>query len=83
MFYADILVDELDMRFNSRVGQEALIQVDALGRPQTWRTVSQVGMIAQSSGGITTVPVTVRIDDRPAGLSSRLFSLCYHRGRKG
>jgi len=67
VFYADILVDELDMHL-IRVGQEALIQVDALGGRRLRGTVSQVGMIAQSSGGITTVPVTVRIDDGPAEL---------------
>ena len=67
VFYADILVDELDMHL-IQVGQEAVVQVDALGGRLLRGTVSQVGMIAQTSGGITTVPVTVRIEDGPADL---------------
>ena len=67
VFYADILVDELDMHL-IQVGQEAVVQVDALGGRLLRGTVLQVGMIARTSGGITTVPVTVRIEDGPADL---------------
>ena len=67
MFYAHISVDELDMR-QIRLGQGAIVQVDALGGAPLRGTVSQIGMIAQTSGGVTTVPVTIRIEDRPADL---------------
>ena len=67
VFYAHISVDELDMR-QIRLGQGAIVQVDALGGAPLRGTVSQIGMIAQTSGGVTTVPVTIRIEDRPADL---------------
>ena len=65
VFYAEVSVDELDMS-KVRLGQAALVKVDALGGAVLKGAVSQIGMIAQSSGGVTTVPVTIRIeDDRP------------------
>lgn len=67
VFYADIAVDELDMH-QIRLGQSAIVKVDALGGLPLEGTVSRIGMIAQSSGGITTVPVTIRIQDEPGEL---------------
>ncbi|NMB01912.1 MAG: efflux RND transporter periplasmic adaptor subunit [Firmicutes bacterium] len=62
VFYAEIAVDELDMH-QIKLGQGAIVQVDALGGTPLQGTVSQIGMIAQTSGGITTVPVTIRIEE--------------------
>lgn len=62
VFYANIAVDELDMS-QIKLGQAAIVKVDALGGIPLRGTVWQIGMIAQSSGGITTVPVTIRIED--------------------
>lgn len=62
VFYAEIAVDELDMH-QVKLGQIARVEVDALGKQPLWGTVSSIGLIAQSSGGITTVPVTIRIED--------------------
>lgn len=67
IFYADILVDELDMH-QIRLGQGAIVKVDALGGMPLMGSVSQIGMIAQSSGGVTTVPVTIRIANGPSDL---------------
>ena len=67
VFYANISVDELDMH-QIRLGQLATVKVDALGSQPLQGIVSQIGMIAQSSGGITTVPVTIRIEDQPGEL---------------
>lgn len=67
VFYADILVDELDM-YQVSLGQLAIVKVDALGDQLLEGEVSQIGMIAQSSGGITTVPVTIKIINGPTEL---------------
>lgn len=67
VFYAQISVDELDMS-QIRLGQGAVVKVDALGGRPLRGTVSQIGMIAQSSGGVTTVPVTIRIEDEALDL---------------
>lgn len=67
VFYANISVDELDMH-QIRLGQSATVKVDALGDQPLQGTVFQIGMIAQPSGGITTVPVTIRIEDQPGEL---------------
>ncbi|HKM42708.1 MAG TPA: efflux RND transporter periplasmic adaptor subunit [Limnochordia bacterium] len=67
VFYADIAVDELDM-YQIQLGQGATVKVDALGGLPLDGTVSRIGMIAQSSGGITTVPVTIRIESEPGEL---------------
>lgn len=67
VFYADISVDELDM-YQVNLGQIASVKVDALGDLILDGTISRIGMIAQSSGGITTVPVTIKINDGPEEL---------------
>lgn len=42
--------------------------VDALPGATLTGTVDSIGLIAHSSGGITTVPVTIRLDESPAEL---------------
>ena len=44
------------------------VEVDALPGATLTGTVDSIGLIAHSSGGITTVPVTIRLDESPAEL---------------
>lgn len=66
-FYANVTVDELDMRLIS-VGQSAIVTVDALGGTPLKGVVADIGLIAQASGGLITVPVSIRIVEDPEEL---------------
>jgi len=67
VFYVEIAVDELDVH-QIRQGQLALVEVDALPGVPFTGTVDSIGLIAHSSGGITTVPVTIRLAENTAEL---------------
>ena len=54
-------VDELDINQVS-VGQKAVITADAVPDKEYEGTITKVGINGTSSGGVTTYPVTVRID---------------------
>lgn len=54
-------VDELDIK-NVEVGQKVEVTVDAVGEKKYEGTVTKVSVQGTTSGGVTSYPVTVRID---------------------
>lgn len=60
-FFVNVTVDELDMGLVS-LGQRATVTVDALGGAMFHGVVSDIGYIAQASGGLVTVPVSIQIE---------------------
>lgn len=66
-FYAEVSIDEIDMA-EVKLGQPAVIKVDALGNRTLAGEVADIGLIASSSGGVVTVPVRVEITEEVSGL---------------
>ena len=64
----DISLDELDVN-EVAVGQTVNITCDSLGDDNAFEgTVTKVSVAGTTQNGVTTYPVTVRIDDAPDGL---------------
>lgn len=55
-------VDELDIR-SVAVGQIAMVTSDAINNHVFEGVITEVSIVGSASGGVTTYPVTVRIDD--------------------
>jgi HlyD family secretion protein len=60
-------VDELTLA-SLKVGQPATLFVDALGGKTLSAHVSKIGLFASTSGGVTSVPVTLDVDATDAGV---------------
>lgn len=60
-------VDEITLS-GLKVGQTATLFVDALGDQTLTARISKIGLWATSSGGVTSVPVTLDVDGSPANV---------------
>jgi len=60
-------VDELTLS-GLKVGQTATLLVDALGGKSLDAHISKVGLLATSSNGVVSVPVTLDVDTKDAGV---------------
>lgn len=60
-------VDEITLS-GLKVGQTATLSVDALGQQTLTAHISKVGLWATSSGGVTSVPVTLDVDSTGANV---------------
>lgn len=63
----DVRIDELDIN-KIQVGQKVEITADALDGEQFTGTVDKVNINGTTAGGVTTYPVTVKVDGAPAAL---------------
>lgn len=60
-FYVNVTVDELDVGLLS-LGQKALVTIDARKGETFSGIVADIGWLAQTSGGLVTVPVSILIE---------------------
>lgn len=60
-------VDEVTLS-GLKVGQGATLLIDALGDQTVKAHISKIGLWATSSGGVTSVPVTLDVDGSPANI---------------
>lgn len=60
-------VDEITLS-NLKMGQSATLYVDALGQQTLTAHITKVGLWATSSGGVTSVPVTLDVDTAGANI---------------
>ncbi|MCI9425545.1 MAG: efflux RND transporter periplasmic adaptor subunit [Flavonifractor sp.] len=63
----DVRIDELDIN-KIQVGQKVEITADALDGEQFTGTVDKVNINGTTAAGVTTYPVTVKVDGTPAAL---------------
>ena len=69
--YIDLSISEVDLA-SLQVGQEAVVEFDAIADKTYTGVVTDIGMVASVSQGVVTYPVTVQIKDADSSIRTGL-----------